>query len=112
MTHTKKEYSIMQALESPLTFSKPLSPKSSVNSVKRSLNYTDKKPSVHRSHTLPKSYIAELFFSVWQRHEMTEANRQTVRFALLSYHELNESDYRLINRLLHAVKRGWIKMID
>lgn len=102
----------MQTLESPPTFSKSLSPKSSVHSVKRSLNYTDKKPSLVISNTLPKSDIAELFFSVWQRHEMNEANRQTVKFALLSYHELNESDYRLINRLLHAVKRGWIKMID
>ncbi|WP_277989808.1 hypothetical protein [Phormidium pseudopriestleyi] len=43
---------------------------------------------------------------------MTEANRQRVNFALLSYQQLNESDYRLINRLLHAIKRGWIKMTD
>ncbi|WP_368005415.1 hypothetical protein [Laspinema palackyanum] len=43
---------------------------------------------------------------------MTETNRQRLKFALLSYHELNESDYRLLDRLLHAVKRGWIKIID
>lgn len=99
----------MQALERPLTFPKSSSPKSSVN---RSFNYTDKKPNISSADLLPKSDIAELFFSVWKHHEMTETSRQRLKFALLSYHDLNESDYRLIDRLFHAVKRGWIKIIE
>ena len=99
----------MQALERPITFTKSSSPKSSV---KRSFHYTDKKPNIYSSDLLPKSDIAELFFSVWQQHEMTETNRQRLKFALLSHHDLNESDYRLIDRLFHAVKRGWIKIVD
>lgn len=99
----------MQALESPITFPKFSSPKSSVNP---SFNYTEKKPNICSSDILPKSDIAELFFSVWQQHEMSDKNRQRLKFALLSYHDLNESDYRLIDRLFHAVKRGWIKIVD
>jgi hypothetical protein len=99
----------MQALESVLTFPKSSSLKSSV---KQRFSYTEKKSKIYPSDILPQADIAELFFSVWQRHEMTEANRQRVKLALLSYQELNDSDYRLLNRILHAVKRGWIKMIE
>lgn len=99
----------MQALEYPLTFPKSSFSTSSVN---RRFNYTEKKPNIYSSDLLPKSDIAELFFSVWQHHEMTETNRQRLKFVLLSYHDLNESDYRLIDRIFHAVKRGWIKIVD
>ncbi|MCT7982009.1 hypothetical protein NG796_01735 [Laspinema sp. A4] len=94
----------MQALASLQTFPQSL--------VKPSFSYAEKKAKIYYSDILPKSEVSELFFSVWQRHEMTEINRQQLKLALLSYSELNDSDYRLINRLLHAVKRGWIKMID
>ncbi|MGL5192308.1 MAG: hypothetical protein ACRC8Y_01715 [Chroococcales cyanobacterium] len=99
----------MQALESPLTF-----PKSSFSkfSVKPRFHFSEKKPNLDSPDTLPQSDIAELFFSVWQHHEMTDTNRQRLKFALLSYHDLNESDYRIIDRIFHAVKRGWIKVID
>lgn len=99
----------MQALENHLTFSKSSLPKSSV---KPCFHYPQKQPTIYGSDTLPHSDIAELFFSVWQHHEITEANRQRLKFALSSYQELNESDHRLIDRLLHAVKRGWITMKD
>ncbi len=99
----------MQALESPLTFSKSSLPKYSVNPP---FHYPQKQPNIYGHETLPHSDIAELFFSVWQNHEITEANRKRLKFALSSYQELNESDHRLIDRLLHAVKRGWITMKD
>lgn len=94
----------MQALENSI-----ICPNSSV---KPSFSYLEKKAKIYYPDILPHSDIAELFFSVWQHQEMTEANRQKLRGALLSYNDLNESDYRLINRLLHAVKRRWIKIID
>ncbi len=98
----------MQALESPLTFPKSLFPTSLV---KHRFHFSEKKPNIDSSDILPKSDIAELFFSVWHHHEMTDTNRQKLKFVLLSYHDLNESDYRLIDRIFHAVKRGWIKVI-
>lgn len=99
----------MQVLEPPLNF-----PKSSfsTSSVKQRFHFYEKKFNLDSADILPKSDIAELFFSVWQHHEMTETNRQRLKFALLSSHDLNESDYRLIDRIFHAVKRGWIKIVD
>ncbi|MCT7974658.1 hypothetical protein [Laspinema olomoucense] len=99
----------MQALESIHTFPKSSFPNYSVKQIFPS---TEKNAKMGHADILPQSDIAELFFSVWQRHEMTEANRQRLKFALLSYAELNDSDYRLINRILHAIKRGWIKMVE
>jgi hypothetical protein len=99
----------MQTLEAPLTF-----PKSSLStsSVKQRFHFSGNNPNFDSADILPQSDIAELFFSVWQQNEMTQTNRQRLKFALLSYHDLNESDYRLIDRIFHAVKRGWIKIID
>jgi len=94
----------MQGLEISLNFPKC--------SVQPNFPYPENKANIYRSDILPHSEITELFLSVWQHNKMTEANRQRVNFALLSYQQLNESDYRLINRLLHAIKRGWIKMTD
>ncbi len=94
----------MQALENRKSFTKRTFKYSSPGAEPASKTYP--------SELLPQSDIAELFFCVWQSHQMSAANRQRLNFALLSYDRLNESDYRLINRILHAVKRGWIKMID
>lgn len=60
---------------------------------------------------LPQSDIAELFFGVWYNRRMTQAHRSELMSVLLT-DALNESDYRLIDRLLHAVRRGWVKIVE
>ncbi|MBO9998400.1 MAG: hypothetical protein J7641_05230 [Cyanobacteria bacterium SID2] len=51
--------------------------------------------------------LSDLFYRVWQAGTLTQNDRYQLQTFLLSEH-LTESDYVLIDRLLHAVRRGWV----
>jgi len=55
--------------------------------------------------------IAELVFQVYHSGLLTPTNRQQLKTALLN-DCLTEEDQTAINRLLHAVRRGWLKIAD
>ena len=64
------------------------------------------------THTLlPQFTIAELVFQVYHSGLLTGTNRQQLRTALLN-DCLSEEDQTAINRLLHAVRRGWLKVVE
>ncbi|HIK26937.1 MAG: hypothetical protein N3E45_09675 [Oscillatoriaceae bacterium SKW80] len=60
---------------------------------------------------LPKFNLSELCFQVWKTGYLNKTHRQQIKAALLS-DGLNEQDQRLINRLLYAVRRGWLYTSD
>ncbi len=60
---------------------------------------------------LPKFTLSELCFQVWKAGHLNKTHRQQIKAALLT-DGLNEQDQRLINRLLYAVRRGWLCAID
>ncbi len=60
---------------------------------------------------LPQFTIAELVFQVYHSGLLTRTHRQQIRRALLN-DGLTEEDQTAINRLLHAVRRGWLKVVD
>lgn len=60
---------------------------------------------------LPQFTIAELVFQVYHSGLLTRNHRQQLRNALLEQ-ALTEEDQTAINRLLHAVRRGWLKVVD
>ncbi|USR92844.1 hypothetical protein NEA10_09060 [Phormidium yuhuli AB48] len=51
--------------------------------------------------------LSDFFFQVWENGKLTKADRLQLRSYLLS-DRLTEADYTLLNRLLHAVRRGWV----
>lgn len=55
--------------------------------------------------------IAELYCSAWNTRSISSTSRQSLRAALLN-DTLNEADHRIINRMLYAVRRGWLKLVD
>ncbi|MGD1714158.1 hypothetical protein ACP6PL_14745 [Dapis sp. BLCC M126] len=60
---------------------------------------------------LPEVIITELVFQVYRSGILTQEQRQQLRNLFL-YHNLSEEDTTAINRLLHAIRRGWLKMAD
>ncbi|UNU21248.1 hypothetical protein D0A34_22530 [Microcoleus vaginatus PCC 9802] len=60
---------------------------------------------------LPQFTIAELVFQVYHSGLLTPTHRQQLQTALLN-DCLTEEDQIAINRLLHAVRRGWLKVVD
>lgn len=60
---------------------------------------------------LPQFTIAELVFQVYHSGLLTPTHRQQLKTALLN-DCLTEEDQIAINRLLHAVRRGWLKVVD
>ncbi len=62
----------------------------------------------HSFETLEKP-ISELFFQIWCSGHITRDNRFGLKYALLK-DTLGEEDKAAIDRLLHAVRRGWLKM--
>jgi hypothetical protein len=60
---------------------------------------------------LPQFTIAELVFQVYHSGLLTHTHRQQLRTVLLN-DCLSEEDQTAINRLLHAVRRGWLKVVD
>ena len=60
---------------------------------------------------LPEYTIAEMVFQVYRSGFLTTEHRKQLRNLFLEY-DLSEEDTTAINRLLHAVRRGWLKMAD
>ncbi len=55
--------------------------------------------------------VAELFGEAWNYGYLTLNQRLTLQNLLLNL-SLSEEERDAIDRLLHAVRRGWLKVID
>ncbi|MDC0831538.1 hypothetical protein POG22_00750 [Geitlerinema sp. CS-897] len=55
--------------------------------------------------------ISEVVVRVWRSGCLTLSERQALRTVLLE-NRMSEEDRAAIDRLLHAVRRGWIEMLD
>ncbi|MEM6501574.1 MAG: hypothetical protein AAF685_07025 [Cyanobacteria bacterium P01_C01_bin.89] len=53
--------------------------------------------------------VAEIFSEVWDSGKITEHERMELRSALLNG-DLSSDDHAAIDRLVHAVKRGWLSL--
>lgn len=53
--------------------------------------------------------IAEVFSEVWDSGTITEYERKELKSALL-HGNLSSDDHAAIDRLVHAVKRGWLRL--
>lgn len=60
---------------------------------------------------LLESVIAELFAQVIEKRQLTLKDRYIIMKALLN-NSLSQEEQILINRLLHAVRRGMLVVVD
>ena len=55
--------------------------------------------------------VAEVFSEVWDSGAITRHEREELQSALLKG-DLTHDDHAAIDRLVHAVKRGWLSLED
>ncbi|NER37815.1 MAG: hypothetical protein F6J93_28300 [Oscillatoria sp. SIO1A7] len=60
---------------------------------------------------LPQNSVAEVFGQVWKSGGMSAADRECLMSAFLE-ESLSEEDYATIDRMIHAVRRGWLQIWD
>jgi len=59
---------------------------------------------------LSQETLAEQFSEIYNAGRITKADLQ--RWELARYSALSEEEASLVPRLFHAVKRGWLKVIE
>lgn len=57
------------------------------------------------------SYLSKLFSKIWRQGGLTLSDRQGLMLTLLK-NSLCEEELSIIDRILHAVRRGWLQIID
>jgi hypothetical protein len=60
---------------------------------------------------IPPTNFSELFFQIYWSGRLTPEHRQYLR-AILLQESLSEEEQSSINRLIYAVRRGWLKLTD
>ncbi|TVR11115.1 MAG: hypothetical protein EA395_08155 [Phormidium sp. GEM2.Bin31] len=55
--------------------------------------------------------LSELAARVWHSGQISSQDRQVLRSLFLN-HLLSEEDIAAVDRLLHAIRRGWITMLE
>ncbi|HLO50344.1 MAG TPA: hypothetical protein VK211_18150 [Kamptonema sp.] len=60
---------------------------------------------------LPEFTISELYFTAWKSGIINRRHREQIQWAILT-NSLNEPDHKIISRLLYAVRRGWLCLVD
>ena len=55
-----------------------------------------------------KQVLADMYFQIWESGEVTDKERSILHTLLTTSEGLDEFDRALLDRLLHAIHRGWI----
>lgn len=58
-----------------------------------------------------KQTISEIFYQIWQTGQITSRHRWGLMSALMQ-DSLSQDERDAIDRLLHAVRRGWLQIRD
>ncbi|HIK11182.1 MAG TPA: hypothetical protein IGS52_13085 [Oscillatoriaceae cyanobacterium M33_DOE_052] len=59
----------------------------------------------------PRPTVAEIFCTTLANGQITRRDRESLRRAFLA-DSIRDDEYAAIDRMLHAVKRGWLMMVD
>ncbi|CAA9424199.1 hypothetical protein AVDCRST_MAG84-7368 [uncultured Microcoleus sp.] len=61
---------------------------------------------------IPEYGISELYLNIWKFGKIDRDQFQQIQYAINS-HSLRSSDERkIVSRLLYAVRRGWVSVMD
>ncbi|MCT7957797.1 MULTISPECIES: hypothetical protein [Laspinema] len=59
----------------------------------------------------PNLTVTDVFSHIYSVGRITQRDRQFIKVALLEQ-DLSDEEITLIDRLVYAVRRGWLQMID
>lgn len=61
---------------------------------------------------IPEYKISELYLNIWKSGKIDRTVFQQIQYAINSHSLKSSDDRKIVSRLLYAVRRGWVSVID
>jgi hypothetical protein len=61
---------------------------------------------------IPEYKISELYLNIWKSGKIDRTMFQQIQYAINSHSLKNSEDRKIVSRLLYAVRRGWVSVMD
>ncbi|MEG4118658.1 hypothetical protein QUA43_14425 [Microcoleus sp. N9_B4] len=61
---------------------------------------------------IPEYKISELYLNIWKSGKIDRDQFQQIQYAINSHSLKSSEDRKIVSRLLYAVRRGWVSVID
>ena len=60
----------------------------------------------------PEYTISELYLNIWKSGKIDRNEFHQIQYAINSHNFRNSDDQKIVSRLLYAVRRGWLSVMD
>ncbi|MEG4043213.1 MULTISPECIES: hypothetical protein [unclassified Microcoleus] len=61
---------------------------------------------------IPEYKISELYLNIWKSGKIDRTVFQQIQYAINSHSLKSSEDRKIVSRLLYAVRRGWVSVMD
>ncbi|MBD1830201.1 hypothetical protein NDI47_04520 [Microcoleus vaginatus GB1-A2] len=61
---------------------------------------------------IPEYGISELYLNIWKFGKIDPTQFQQIQYAINSHSLRNSDERKIVRRLLYAVRRGWVSVMD
>lgn len=62
---------------------------------------------------MPEYTISELYLNIWKSGTIDRSQFQQIQYAMSCQELINsEDDLKIVSRLMYAVRRGWLSVMD
>ena len=61
---------------------------------------------------IPESTISELYLKIWKSGKIDRTMFQKIQYEINSQSLRSSDDLKIVSRVLYAVRRGWLSVID
>ncbi|MEG4148200.1 hypothetical protein [Microcoleus sp. Pol12B5] len=61
---------------------------------------------------IPEYKISELYLNIWKSGKIDRTVLQQIQYAINSHSLKSSEDRKIVTRLLYAVRRGWVLVMD
>ncbi|AFZ04712.1 MULTISPECIES: hypothetical protein [Oscillatoriales] len=61
---------------------------------------------------IPEYKISELYLNIWKSGKIDRTVFQQIQYAINSHSLKSSEERKIVSRLLYAVRRGWVSVMD
>ncbi|MEG4518227.1 MULTISPECIES: hypothetical protein [unclassified Microcoleus] len=61
---------------------------------------------------IPEYKISELYLNIWNSGKIDRTVFQQIQYAINSHSLKSSEERKIVSRLLYAVRRGWVSVMD
>ncbi len=61
---------------------------------------------------IPEYKISELYLNIWKSGKIDRTVFQQIQYAINSHSFKSSEERKIVSRLLYAVRRGWVSVMD